>query len=60
VYELFEQVLPRLRPVPVLLERDFNIPDLADLQLEIDALRLTCQRHWHPADVFAEYVAVAN
>ena len=40
VYELFADTLRLLdREVPVLLERDFNIPELEALQLEIERLR---------------------
>jgi len=40
VYELFEFTLNWLqKPVPVLLERDFNIPKLEDLQKEINQLK---------------------
>jgi len=40
VYDLFEFTIRRLnRDVPVLLERDFNIPDMAELQAEIQKLR---------------------
>jgi hypothetical protein len=40
VYELFEFTLNWLqRPVPVLLERDFNIPEFQDLQKEINQLK---------------------
>jgi uncharacterized protein (UPF0276 family) len=39
VYDLFEFTLKLLnRNVPVLLERDFNIPDMHELQKEIDRL----------------------
>jgi len=40
VYALFEYTMQRLgREVPVLLERDFNIPDLAEMQHEIEQLQ---------------------
>ncbi|GAB4202169.1 MAG: DUF692 domain-containing protein [Bacteroidia bacterium] len=40
VYELFEFTMNWLqKPVPVLLERDFNIPDLADMQSEMEKLK---------------------
>lgn len=40
VYELYDHAMRRLgRDVPVLLERDFNIPKLTDLQEEINKLR---------------------
>jgi len=47
VYDLFEhtvQILPR--PVPVLLERDFNIPELTELQFEMNRLENICTKHW--------------
>jgi uncharacterized protein (UPF0276 family) len=40
VYDLFEHTMKRLnRDVPVLLERDFNIPQLEALQTEINRLK---------------------
>jgi len=40
VYELFSYAMQKLnRDVPVLLERDFNIPELATLQHEIERLQ---------------------
>jgi uncharacterized protein len=40
VYELFAYAMQKLnRDVPVLLERDFNIPELAMLQYEIERLQ---------------------
>lgn len=40
VYQLFDYTTKKLaREVPVLLERDFNIPDFTGLQNEIDTLR---------------------
>lgn len=40
VFDLFEFTMKQLnRDIPVLLERDFNIPDLAVLQTEIDILK---------------------
>ncbi len=52
VYKLFEHTVSLLnKDVPVLLERDFNIPEMEELQKEIDTLRsikkknLTIQRH---------------
>lgn len=41
VYKLFAHTMNKLgREVPVLLERDFNIPEMETLQLEIDALEM--------------------
>lgn len=40
VYDLFDFTMQQLqRDVPVLLERDFNIPALSEMQLEINTLR---------------------
>lgn len=40
VYALFEAALLRAgRDIPVLLERDYNFPELAELQLELEKLR---------------------
>ncbi|MDV4116273.1 HvfB family MNIO-type RiPP peptide maturase [Elizabethkingia anophelis] len=40
VFDLFSYTITKLnRNVPVLLERDFNIPELSELQTEIDELR---------------------
>ena len=39
VYQLFAETLPQIKPVPILLERGFNIPDADELQDEIDKLR---------------------
>lgn len=44
VYDLFDYSLNKLgREIPVLLERDFNIPELEELQTEIDRLNLIQQ-----------------
>ena len=47
VYDLFEFAVQKTTQVPVLLERDFNIPDLAVLQHELSNLRRIADRHWH-------------
>lgn len=45
VYDLFEYTMHKMkRDVPVLLERDFNIPELEELQGEIDRLHLIKQK----------------
>lgn len=46
VYRLFETALDHVPPVPVLLERDFNIPELPELQTELDQLQKLCNNHW--------------
>ena len=51
VYELFEWTLEQVRPVPVLLERDFNIPDLPVLQEEWRELKRIAEEKWKKADV---------
>ena len=46
VYQLFDQALKGLKPVPVLLERDFNIPPATELNAELQQLRQITRRHW--------------
>ncbi|MBV7532200.1 DUF692 domain-containing protein [Chitinophaga sp. sic0106] len=46
VYDLFEWTIQRLQPVPVLLERDYNIPQLAELNGELQRLKNICHSHW--------------
>ncbi|WP_143310117.1 HvfB family MNIO-type RiPP peptide maturase [Chitinophaga vietnamensis] len=46
VYELFEWTLQYLKPVPVLLERDFNIPEMEALQGELTKLKQICHQQW--------------
>lgn len=47
VYDLFEHAIAKLpEPVPVLLERDFNIPELSELKVELDRLEALCQKTW--------------
>jgi len=46
VYDLFDYTTQRVRSVPVLLERDFNIPALAHLQSEMDKLVEITNNHW--------------
>jgi uncharacterized protein (UPF0276 family) len=44
VLELLERVLPVTGPVPIVLERDQNIPPLADLLREVERIRVACLR----------------
>lgn len=44
VYELLEWTIERTGPVPVLLERDNNIPELKELLGEVRAIDQICQR----------------
>ncbi|WP_160716529.1 DUF692 domain-containing protein [Chitinophaga solisilvae] len=46
VYDLFEWTIQYLKPVPVLLERDFNIPEMQELQQELNRLKTICQKQW--------------
>jgi len=57
VYQLFEHTLKLLnKDVPVLLERDFNIPEMDELQKEIDTLRSIKKKnlkiHSHAAEKY--------
>jgi uncharacterized protein (UPF0276 family) len=46
VFELFEWTIRQLHPVPVLLERDFNIPEVEALQDEMGRLSQLIAKHW--------------
>ena len=44
VFELLEYTLPKISPCRILLERDFNIPSLPELQEEINLIRQIINR----------------
>ncbi|RBL92069.1 HvfB family MNIO-type RiPP peptide maturase [Chitinophaga flava] len=46
VYDLFEWAIQRIKPVPVLLERDNNIPAVEALETELTRLKSICQKQW--------------
>lgn len=46
VYELFDYTTQRVQPVPVLLERDFNIPELHRMQSELENLENIVIKNW--------------
>ncbi|MDP3557163.1 MAG: DUF692 domain-containing protein [Bacteroidota bacterium] len=46
VYELFEYTTALIKPVPVLLERDFNIPELEELQTELTRMETIVSKTW--------------
>lgn len=47
VYDLFEFTVNKLpKSVPVLLERDFNIPELEELQNEMITMENICRKAW--------------
>lgn len=46
VFDLFEFTIRHTKPVPVLLERDFNIPEIGELESEVNALQQRCDRAW--------------
>ena len=47
VFDLFEWTLDYIKPVPVLLERDFNIPEMAELQQELGRLNKIADSKWN-------------
>ncbi|KAF0141480.1 MAG: hypothetical protein FD122_1472 [Stygiobacter sp.] len=54
VYQLFEYTVEKLSsPVPVLFERDFNIPELHELQYELNKLDTICKKAWTHEKLFA-------
>ena len=54
VYELFDFTVQKLpNATPVLLERDFNIPELKELQYELNRLENICTKAWNYEHVLA-------
>ncbi|MCT4644281.1 MAG: DUF692 family protein, partial [Carboxylicivirga sp.] len=51
VYDLFDYTVELMQPVPVLLERDFNIPETKELIGEMNALRNIVSKHWEEKHV---------
>ena len=51
VYELFDYTAALLKPVPVLLERDFNIPETDELITEMRLLKEIAVKHWETSHV---------
>ncbi len=51
VYDLFDYTVAKTNPVPVLLERDFNIPSFDSMAREIQQLNEITQKHWSHAEV---------
>lgn len=51
VYDLFEYTTEIVHPVPVLLERDFNIPELSELNNELNSLQNICNKNWTKKNV---------
>ncbi len=50
VYELLEWTLPQIAPAPILLERDFNFPEFAELQGEMKRLGEIAAHAWRDID----------
>ena len=46
VFELFDWTLKKLKPLPVLLERDFNFDDVNQLNSELAVLKDICNKNW--------------
>jgi len=47
IYEIFDHTLKRMnRRIPILLERDFNIPEMSELQDEMLQLQKIANKHW--------------
>ncbi len=53
VFDLFEYTTGLLHPVPVLLERDFNIPELEELQGEITRMETIVSKTWKKENAIA-------
>lgn len=48
VFQLLDWTIQKINPVPVLLERDFNIPELNALEGELTQLQNITKKHWTP------------
>lgn len=46
VYDLFEWTIKQMKPVPVLLERDYNFDELEELEKELEKLKNICKSSW--------------
>lgn len=46
VFELFEWTLPQINQVPVLLERDFNFPEMEEIITELNTLEAITNKCW--------------
>ena len=46
VFDLFEWTIQYLKPIPVLLERDFNFPEMSELLNEAHHLESICAKQW--------------
>lgn len=53
VFELFDYAVGLIKPVPVLLERDFNIPELEELQGEITRMDTIIAKKWQTENAIA-------
>ncbi len=51
VYDLFNWAIDKISPAPVLLERDFNIPELTELDDELNNLKAIVNKKWKPTYV---------
>jgi len=54
VYELFEYTVEKIDPVPVLLERDFNFPELSELQTEMNNMDAICRKYWSSPNILVK------
>ncbi len=48
VFDLFDYTIQLVKPVPVLLERDYNFPEFEQLQDELNRLQKICNNAWIP------------
>ncbi|MES2798966.1 MAG: DUF692 domain-containing protein [Bacteroidota bacterium] len=51
VYELFDWTLDKISPVPVLLERDFNFPEMSEILNEVNQLEQITTQRWNHLQV---------
>lgn len=53
VYNLFDDTISKMGPVPVLLERDFNFPAIEELAMEMQKLKEISLKNWKKNVVYS-------
>lgn len=53
VFKLYDWTLAKLNPVPILLERDFNFPEMNEIQREMKILDQFAYKHWTKTKTYA-------
>ncbi|RFC54592.1 HvfB family MNIO-type RiPP peptide maturase [Brumimicrobium aurantiacum] len=57
VFELYDWTLPKIKPVPVLLERDFNFPEMEEIKDEMRTLENIASKQWRNESIKSKLYA---